>query len=288
MPKASPSSVFPAKIVVVGTPGREQVTPEEIVYLILEEMRAEAAPLFYTNLVRSTFHVYLAPDDFERLRPVLPRLREEAERALDEELAKLNQPGRSRLRLPFLDEPRRHKPYEALAPWSIEFHENTDDDAAENPLIIQSLFAAPPEAEDRAGAMTERITRRGADGRTATSTRPAERAARPDAEVHAVLEYRDDRGPQVYRMAKDQIKMGRGSPDRWVDLRLFTRKDVSREHLLIRRDAATGRFYIKDLSSLGTSVNGKRVAPGEEAPLPKEARIDLAGVLEVVFRAGPQ
>lgn len=282
---------------VVGPSGTAPVTPEEIVYLILEEMRAEVAPLFYTNLVRSVFHVYLAPGDLERLRAVLPRVREEAVRALNEELRKLNQGARPKLRIPFLNEPRRQKPYEALGDWLVEFHENTDDDAEENPLIIQSVFATPVEMEDRAGTMTERITRRGADGRTATSIRPVADTQRPAGEVHATLEYQDDRGPQTYRMAKDQIKVGRGSVDRWVDLKLFTRKDVSREHLQIRRDPGTGRFFVKDLSSLGTSVNGKRVAPslevvdGEtvdrniEAPLPEKARISLAGVLDLEFRA---
>ncbi len=280
------------------TPGKTEVTPEEIVYLLLEEMRAEVAPLFYTNLVRSVFHVYLAPDDLQRLRPVLPRVREEAVRALNEELAKLNRSARPKPHLPFLGQPKRQKPYEAMGDWSIEFHENTDDDADENPLIIQSMFATPPEAEDRAGTMTERITRRAADGRTATSIRPAPQPQQAAEDVRAVVEYADDRGPQTYRMAKDQIKVGRGSVDRWVDLKLFTKKDVSREHLQIRRDPASGRFFIKDLSSLGTTVNGKRIAPslevvdGEtvdrniEAPLPEKARINLAGVLDLEFRAG--
>ena len=282
----------------MGPPGTAQVTPEEIVYLILEEMRAEVAPLFYTNLVRSVFHVYLAPSELERLRAVLPRLREEAVRALNEELVKLNHGTRPKLRIPLLNEPRRRKPYEAMGEWLVEFHENTDDDAEENPLIVQSLFAMPAETEERAGTMTERITRRGADGRTATSIRPLADTQRASGEVRAILEYEDERGPQTYRMEKDQIKIGRGSVDRWVDLKLFTKKDVSREHLQIRRDPATGRFFVKDLSSLGTSVNGKRVAPslevvnGEtvdrniEAPLPEKARISLAGVLDLEFRAG--
>jgi pSer/pThr/pTyr-binding forkhead associated (FHA) protein len=98
-------------------------------------------------------------------------------------------------------------------------------------------------------------------------------------------------------MTKDLIKIGRGSADRWVDLKLRAKKDVSREHLQIRRDPATGQFFIKDLSTLGTTVNGKRV-PGSieqvngqdidrnlEAPLPNKARIGLAGVIFLEFKA---
>ena len=44
-----------------------------------------------------------------------------------------------------------------------------------------------------------------------------------------------------------------------MDLKLKAKKDVSREHLQIRRDPASGHFFIKDLSTLGTTVNGKRV-----------------------------
>jgi predicted component of type VI protein secretion system len=98
-------------------------------------------------------------------------------------------------------------------------------------------------------------------------------------------------------MTKNQIKIGRGGEHVWIDLKLDATRDVSREHLQLRRDAGTGRFYIKDLSKLGTTVNGRTLPPsivvengGEidkniEAPLPDKARIGLAGVLFLEFRA---
>ena len=96
---------------------------------------------------------------------------------------------------------------------------------------------------------------------------------------------------------KDLIKIGRGGADRWVDLKLTAKKDVSREHLQLRRDPASGQIFIKDLSSLGTTVNGRRIPSsiervnGEEADknievqLPAKARIGLAGVVFLDFRA---
>src|SRR5690242_18479073 len=57
------------------------VTPEEIIHLILDEMQAGMCPSFYSNLVPSTFHVYLLPEDLERLRPLEQRMRDEAIRA---------------------------------------------------------------------------------------------------------------------------------------------------------------------------------------------------------------
>lgn len=270
----------------MGLSSTTEVTPEEIIYLILAEMQAEVAPLFYTNLVRSVYHVYLAADDLERLQPVLPRIREEAIRALNEEVARLNHSARPKLRIPLLRETRKQKPYETLGDWVIEFHENADDDAKENPLVIHSLFAVPKQPEDRVGTMTERITRRRADGQTTTSIRPAEgETQRAAGTVYATLDYEDDRGPQTYRMNKDQIKIGRGSTDRWVDLKLFTKKDVSREHAQIRRDPAAGKFFLKDLSTLGTTINGKPVPANAETTLPEKARIGLAGVVELEFRS---
>jgi pSer/pThr/pTyr-binding forkhead associated (FHA) protein len=82
-----------------------------------------------------------------------------------------------------------------------------------------------------------------------------------------------------------------------VDLKLKSKKDISREHLQIRRDPASGNFFIKDLSSLGTTVDGKRVPPSienvdgsdvdknVEVPLPPKCRIGLAGVMTIDFKA---
>ena len=276
-------------------PGSAQVTPEEIISLILEEMRAEVAPMYYSNLVRTVYHVYLYGEDLERLRPVFSRIREETTRALDEELAKLNKRKKSGLGL--LKTAKRHKTYETLGDWTIDFHENTDEDARENPLIIHSAFAAAEESEERVGTLTERVTRRRFDGQLTTSHRAQAKSQEAIGQLWATIEYEDDRGAQTYRITKDRIKIGRGSADRWVDLKLNTKKDVSREHLQLRRETSTGQFFIKDLSTLGTTVNGKPVPPsietvnGEtidkqmEIPLPNKARIGLAGVVFLDFKA---
>jgi hypothetical protein len=100
-------------------------------------------------------------------------------------------------------------------------------------------------------------------------------------------------------MTKDEIVVGRGGQDYWTDLKLDTLADVSREHFRLRRDAATGQFYLKDLSRLGTTINGEP-APSSvefvegdkrdrnlETPVPEKARIGLAGVLYLDFRSIP-
>lgn len=277
-----------------------QVTPEEIIQLILEEMEAGTSPSFYSNLVPSVYDVYLHIDDLERLRPLEGRMREEAIRALDEKLAGLNKAGRSKLKIPLVAPKERRKTFETLGDWTVEFHENTEPDARETPLVIQSTFPITNAADDRAGTLTERVTRRRSDGQTTTTA--TQRSGPVDTKraagiVLANLTYEDDAGEHTFQMVKDLIKIGRGSADHWVDLKLKTKKDVSREHVQIRRDPDSGKFFIKDLSSLGTTVNGKRVPPsieqtdGEEVDrnlevdLPNKARIGLAGILTVEFKA---
>lgn len=280
-----------------------RVTPEEIVNFILEEMEAGLCPTYYSNLVPSVYDVFLYADDLERLRPLEQRMREEAVHALTEKLAALNKSAEPKLKLPLAMAKKRAKRYETLGAWSIDFHENADDDARENPLVIHSSFPLNTDLEDRAGTLTERVTKRRSDGQTVTTS--TERTgnietSRATGIVYANLSYEDDSGPHTFQMTKDLLKIGRGSPDHWVDLKLNSKKDVSREHLQIRRDPATGNLFIKDLSTLGTTVDGKRVPPSIqhndgadvdaniEVPLPAKARIGLAGVLFIDFKAVKQ
>jgi hypothetical protein len=268
---------------------------------MLEEFRAEILELRYSYVVRSVFQVYLSGKDLKRLAPVLELTKTQAIRALNEALAALN---KKRLRIPGLAS--NHKRYEMIGEgWVVEFHENTDDDADENPLIIQSEFA-PREAidrerDDRIGTETVRITRRASSGLTTTTTETIRSAAMLNRTVnnvvYATIDYQDERGTQQYEMTKERIKIGRGAADTWVDLRLHAKQDISREHVQVRLDPATGRFFIKDLSTYGTTVDGKKLLPSIdrangaendlniEAPLPAKAKISLAGVLTLQFRA---
>lgn len=279
------------------------VTPEEIIHLILDEMEAGLCPSYYSNLVPSSYDVYLYIDDYERLRSLQQRIRDEAVRALAEKLTKLNKAGDSKLKLPLVAAKKARKRYEALGEWSVEFHENTDDDARDTPLVIHSTFPFASGSDDRAGTMTERVTKRKADGQTTTTATLRSGnidTRRASGIVYANLEYEDETGAHTYQMTKDQIKIGRGAADRWVDLRLNAKKDVSREHVQIRRDPGSGKFFVKDLSTLGTTVNGKRIPAsieqvnGEdvdkniEVPLPNKASIGLAGVLTIEFWAVKQ
>ena len=81
-----------------------------------------------------------------------------------------------------------------------------------------------------------------------------------------------------------------------VDVRIVSSPDVSREHARLRRDPQTGRFFLIDLSSLGTTLNGRHVPKGyddvdgskrengAETAVPETATIGLADTVTLEFR----
>jgi pSer/pThr/pTyr-binding forkhead associated (FHA) protein len=86
-------------------------------------------------------------------------------------------------------------------------------------------------------------------------------------------------------MTQNEISVGRGGEDLWVDLPLYTGDEVSREHLRLRRDPASGTFVIVDKSRNGTWVNGRRLPRGVEEELPDRAEIRVAEALKLSFEA---
>ncbi len=272
-------------------------TARDIIHEILRNMREGLEPLHYTTLPPAIYNVYLHPDDMERLRGILPRITEEARRALDDEIASFRKPS-------IAEKFKLSKSAPTVAApeggWQIRILENTDDDVAPGDIVIHSELAMPAKPEFGAGSMTKRIaTRRLAGAETASQSYAPVSAApvQPIEGVWATVEYRDAAGPKTYRMTKDEIVVGRGGRDYWTDIKLETVPDVSREHFRLRRDPATGQFFLKDLSRLGTTINGEKApssiefVDGEkrdrnvEAPVPPQARIGLADVLFLEFRS---
>jgi hypothetical protein len=276
-------------------------TARDIILEIVRNMREGLEPLHYSTIPPAIYHVYLHPDDMERLRGIVPRILEEARRALDAEMESLNRGGLvKRLKL------ARREP-KVVAPeggWQIRILENTDDDVDAGDIVIYSELALPAKEEFGAGSMTKRIaTRRmaGASARAESSYQPAQSAptapAAAPAGAFASIEYEDRGVRKTFYMTKNEIVVGRGGRDYWTDLKLDTLPDVSREHFRLRRDPESGKFFLKDLSRLGTTINGV-AAPSSieavgsekrdrsvEAPVPEQARLGLAGVCFLEFRS---
>lgn len=289
-------------------------TAREIIQLIVRNMREGLEPLHYSTLPPSVYHVYLHNDDLERLRPILRRIAEEARQALDEEVERLNQVSLAeRLKLARRTEPKISPPEGG---WQIELFENTDDGVKPGDIEVRSELALPAKTEYGAGAATKRIATRRMGGAESTqktveppapavapsgSSSPAAAAGSASASpACAIIEYEDNGGRKIYRMTKEQIVVGRGGSGYWTDLKLDTLPDVSREHFRLRRDAASGQFFLKDLSRLGTTINGEKAPSsiefleGEkrdrnlEVAVPAEAKIGLAGVVTLKFKAEPR
>ena len=277
-------------------------TAREIILEIVRNMREGLEPLRYSVLPPAIYQVYLHPEDIERLRGILPLIVEEARQALDAEVEAMNRASLAeRLKIAKRTAPKIAAPDGG---WQIQILENTDDEVEAGDIVINSELALPPKTEFGAGAMTKRIaTRRlGGVASAAQSYTPAASGAAASAETgtaYATIEYEDKSGRHTFRMTKDEIVVGRGGRDYWTDIKLDTLPDVSREHFRLRRDAATGQFYLKDLSRLGTTINGEKapssieIVNGEkrdrnvEAAVPGKARIGLADVVFLDFRSTP-
>jgi hypothetical protein len=269
-------------------------TAREIIQELVRNMREGLEPLQYTVLAPAIYHVYLHSGDLERLRGITPRIIDEARLALDNEIAVLNRaPLTDKLRLSRKPAPKVEAP---VAGWTIDLLENTDEETKPGDIVIYSELAMPSKPDYGTGSMTKRIATSRLGGELKTSQKYEERPEAA-AEAYASIEYEDNNGRQTYRMTKNQIVIGRGGRDYWTDLTLHTVPDISREHIRLRRDPANGNFFLKDLSRLGTTVDGEKIpssidyVEGEkkdknlEVNLPRRARIGLADVIFLEFQA---
>lgn len=292
----------------VRRPASRRRPAGDIIEAVLGNLRSSLEPLRYSVLVPSRFLVYLHPAEHARLEGILPLLEKETVRALTEELARLNRRTSWRRHLDRLLLGHAAEIQNAAAAWHIEFLSDPDGELADGDILIDSELLLPGPAELGAGERTRRVTTRHAgarereapdpDVRPRTSTRVSivERPA-ADVPVYGRLRYEDNSGVHTYEIARDSVTVGRGGLAYRVDVRVEASADVSREHLRLRRDPATGRFFVVDLSSLGTSVDGRRVPRGYdetagakrengiETALGHRARIGLADTVFLDFEA---
>jgi hypothetical protein len=273
-----------------------QITGDDIISELIRNADAGWFKVRYTILVPCVFNVYLHPRDHELIKPIVGLIEEEAARALQEHLARLNKP---RIALPlvkrlgFTGEPRPE--YKILEKqWMIQFHGDQEERLRPGEIEIYSELGSGRPKDFGAGAMTTLITRNTARATVSGSGDGADR------KVLARLRYRDSGKDNTFAMSSGEIVIGRGGKAVWVDLKLEGPADVSREHCRIRHDAKAGAFFIKDLSQFGTTVNGspipnsvERVEGGDkvdqnrEVLLPSPARITLADVCTLEFEAEP-
>jgi hypothetical protein len=265
----------------------------DIIDAVVENMRKNLEPLKYSTLAPSRYTVYLHANEFARLEGIIPILQEQTTRALTDELHKLNQ--RSALKR-WTDRLRRESDPEirnASADWQVEFLADPDGEMNEGDLLIDSELILPATPELGVGERTRKITTVHSGQRTTTREQTSTQVpVASTGGVFARIEYDDDTGHHSYEIRTDTVTIGRGGVTHPVDLRIAASPDVSREHARLRRDPATGMFFLIDMSSLGTTLNGRHVPKGydevdgakrengAETALPDTATIGLA---ETVF-----
>jgi FHA domain len=290
---------------------KDRATGRDIVLAIGENMRQSLEPLVTKTIAPSLYQVYLHADDYDRLRSLFGELEGEAKALLDNELARLNRgsaPAFPRILRKKKDEPPAAPQYvSAEGKWTVRFQEDPNGTLSPGDVEVISEFARPPEVSFGAGTKTHRISTTRRLGQMTTHREATAAMARPEAPLgafsgtvatgpagHARIVYKDDRGTHTFLVTKDEIVIGRQAPDVWADLSIDTSLDVSREHARLQR-TPEGVFRIKDLSKLGTTVNGVPLPRSLEAadggvkdldrwePLPDKARIGLAGVIYLEF-----
>jgi hypothetical protein len=280
-----------------GTPPRRPA--RDVIDAVVENMRQNLEQLKYTTLAPSRYTVYLHPNEYTRLEGIIPILQQQTVQALSEELEKLNaRPSLRGLIQRWRGSPAEPQFRNAAGDWQIEFLADPDGDMAEGDLLIDSELILPANPDLGVGERTRRITTTQAGQRTATREQTVNRTAHaaPARPVLARLEYDDDAGHHSYEVSKDSVSIGRGGIAYPVDVRIVSSPDVSREHARLRRDPQTGRFFLIDLSSLGTTLNGRHVPKGydevdgtkrengAETAVPENATIGLADMVTLDFR----
>ncbi|MBV9670738.1 MAG: DUF3662 domain-containing protein [Acidobacteriales bacterium] len=266
-----------------------QVTGDDIISELIRNAETGAFTIRYSVLLPSVFNVYLHPSDYQSVRPLAEIVKREAARALDEHIAQLNRKKQQSRLMRRLGAQRAQRTYKPLSHWEINFHSDREDNLRQGEIEIYSEFAEEEAAELGAGAKTTFVSRH--TNQTPAASSPTARAGL------ATLRYKDSSGEKTFVMNRDEIVIGRGGKTVWVDLRLDGPSDISREHCRIRRDNK-GKFFIKDLSQYGTSVNGSQLASSVERlesgdkidrnvefPLPCSAEIVLADAVTLHFAA---
>jgi FHA domain-containing protein len=256
-----------------------KISGQAVISELVRNMELGQFEMSYSVLLPCVFSLYLHPDDYARLGGVFDLIAEDARRALWARVSQLNSPPSLLSAMGVKRPGRQQKQYKiACKDWILEFLPDTEGAVPLGDIEIHSELNETAQPGFR-GAKTTLMNREP----TVTAPRMAAVTRRVADTAYAEIRYEDDSGPQLYLVSQNEVRVGRGGDDLPMDLVLYTNEEVSREHLALRRDPATGRFYIVDRSANGTWLDGKRLKKGAEQALPDRALIGVAEVLTLAF-----
>jgi hypothetical protein len=140
-----------------ASPAPARRPARDLIELVLEHMRKNLEPLKYSTLAPSRYLVYLHASEFARLEGILSIIQQQTIRALNEELATLNNgTGLARYARRVLKRP--FATVENAAPeWHVEFLVDPDGDLQPGDVLVDSELMLPPGPELSVGARTRRI-----------------------------------------------------------------------------------------------------------------------------------
>src|SRR5215471_14382252 len=274
---------------------RSRRPARDVIDAVLENMRTNLEPLKYSILAPSRYLIYLHPEEFARLEGIIVILREQTIRALSEEVAARNNPSTLRQYARRILGGRSPQVENPGGAWSIEFLPDPDGELQEGDILVDSELLLPASPELGIGERTRRVTTMHSAQETRSMDRLISRSTEPSpAASFARITFEDAAGHHSYDI-RTTVTIGRGGMAYPVDIKIVSSVDVSREHARIRFDAQASRFFLIDLSALGTTLNGRDVPRGydevdgtkrengSETLLPDQARIGLADTVYLSF-----
>lgn len=246
-----------------------------IISELLRNMELGRFEMAYSILLPCIFRVYLHSEDYNRLKGVSGLIVEDARRALSARVSKLNTAPKI-----LGMQGRKPKEHRIAAPdWVIHIFADTEDSVVPGNIEIHSELSET-EQPGLKGVRTTLIDGTEKPVRSGNATR----VSQPGDRIFADIRYEDDTGAQLFLITQNIVRVGRGAEDEPMDLALYTNDEVSREHLVLRREPATGQFFATDKSTNGTWLEGKRLRRDVEQMLPEKAEISVADVLKLLFQ----
>jgi hypothetical protein len=199
-------------------PGINQtrISGQTIIDELIRNMEVGKLEMGYSILLPCIFSVYLHPDDYARVIAVNDLLRDDAKRALSARMAEWNAADK-----PLFRRGATRKQYRiAQSDWSIDLFPDSEGAVPPGDVEIHSELNDVAQPGYR-GAKTTLIDRE-PSVTAARVARDRESTRRQPDKVFAEIRYHDDSGPQTFFVTQNEISIGRGGEELWVDLPLYT------------------------------------------------------------------
>jgi hypothetical protein len=261
-------------------PGRQKLNGHLIIQELLRNMDLGQFEMSYSVLLPCVFSVYLNPEDYTRLSGIFDLIAQDAKRALASQVAKLN----SSTKLFGIRRKTAREYRIAAKDWVIQFYADAEGVVPPGDIEIHSELSETAQPGFQGVKTTLMDREPSVTSVQQSAVAGADTRSKPTERVYGEIRYEDESGPQLYLIAQNVVRIGRGADDDPMDVALYANDDVSREHCVLRRDAATSQFYITDKSTNGTWLDRKRLKRGVEQAVPQRAEIGVAETVTLWFQ----